>query len=205
MDSERSDTARLGIRFLAACPRSGSTLIMRAFTESPHCAATSRLVFMGNHGKTPTFTPDYSILENRTAHSIYHKAVANGKSFIVDKEELGSDSRKGECGYEIIAKPEYYNIVRPAFILRDPVRTFDSWKHVGWTDMSSFFQCYKKILEIMGTSPMTHCIVYERLIVNPRSEVQRLCAWWGIPFDNELLVFDKPFGSLLFNAEREEK
>jgi len=69
---------------------------------------------------------------------LYHKAVENGKYFIVDKEGLGIDPRKGESEYEIIPKPEYYNIVRLAFILRDPVRIFDSWKHMGWTDMSSF-------------------------------------------------------------------
>lgn len=55
------------IRFLIAYPRSGSTLLMRIFAESPDCAVTSQLILMGNVGTSEGFRPDYSILDN-SAH-----------------------------------------------------------------------------------------------------------------------------------------
>ena len=85
-------------RFLVSCPRSGSTLFMRIFAESSVCAVTSRLLLMGKSGDGEGFTPDYSILEDPSDHPLLREAATAGKRFLVCKEELGNDRRKGECG-----------------------------------------------------------------------------------------------------------
>jgi hypothetical protein len=96
------------IRFTIACPQSGSTLFMRAFSESPQCMVTSRLVFMGNHSKGIRFMPDYSILQRPETHPAYEAAMESNKQFVVCKEELGHESAKGECLYSILPNPEAY-------------------------------------------------------------------------------------------------
>ena len=75
---------------------------MRIFNENEECAVTSRLVLMGNHGKGQIFKPDYSVLQNPTGHSMYNVAKSLGKRFLINKEELGNDYRKGECDYDIL-------------------------------------------------------------------------------------------------------
>src|ERR1700760_3899949 len=45
------------IRFLIACPRSGSTLLMRIFAESPDCAVSSRLILMSHTCLKEPFRP----------------------------------------------------------------------------------------------------------------------------------------------------
>lgn len=61
-ETDGSQPSNLQIRFFVACPRSGSTLLVRIFAESSVCAATSQLILMGHTSMTEKFTPDYSIL-----------------------------------------------------------------------------------------------------------------------------------------------
>lgn len=63
MDEPRSSNQEPLLRFIIACPRSGSILLMRVFAESLVCAVTSGLVLMGNTGSKKIFSPDYSIIE----------------------------------------------------------------------------------------------------------------------------------------------
>ncbi|KAL8365182.1 hypothetical protein RB595_004135 [Gaeumannomyces hyphopodioides] len=123
------------IRFLVACPRSGSTRLIRVFAESPDCAVTSRLILMGKAGSREVFRPDYSILENPHSHGVLAKPLESDKRFLISKEELGNSSEKGECLYDVCPTPAAYAITRPVFLICDPVRVFDSWKNVGWTDI----------------------------------------------------------------------
>jgi hypothetical protein len=202
MSADRhSDQSQLKIRFIVTCPRSGSTLLMRVFTEAASCAVTSRLTLLGNYGKTTAFQLDYSILANPESHHVYLSAKEAGKRFLINKEELGNDFQKGECDYDILPNiAAYYDLVKPAFLLRDPIRTFDSWKHVGWRDIESLTRMLNA-----STSRQSYPLIYERLIVNPRTEIEGLCSWWGVPFDDSMLHFERPFGSFWFNSEHERK
>jgi putative hydrolase of the HAD superfamily len=130
-----------------------------------------------------------------------------GKQFLINKEELGNDSQKGECGYNIFPSPASYDLVKPVFLVRDPIRTFDSWKHVDWKDIDSLVDCYHNLFRIMNFSDILqpHTILYERLIRNPLVEVKRICQWWEIPFSDEFLDFKQPLGSFLFNNKREKE
>ncbi len=161
MDESQSSTGELRIRFLVACPRSGSTLLMRIFAESPVCAVTSRLLLIGKAGSREGFSPDYSILEHPSHHSTFISAFKSGKQFLICKEELGNDSRRGECLYNVCPNPSAYARARPIFPFRDPIRVFDSWKSVGWTDAQSLIDCYTNMFHMLSSS--FTCSVVPRL------------------------------------------
>ncbi|KAL8387203.1 hypothetical protein RB595_010081 [Gaeumannomyces hyphopodioides] len=204
-DATQSSRQVPQIRFLVACPRSGSTLLMRVFAESSDCAVTSRLILMGNASSTD-FRPDYSILEGPYGHVVFDKALESGKRFLVSKEELGNSSQKGECLYDVCPTPATYAITRPIFLIRDPVRVFDSWKNVGWTDLQSLMDCYTNMFRMLDRAPShaISCLLYEQLVQNPQKELEAICARWGLPFCEDMLGFKKPFGSsFIYSSDRE--
>jgi FMN phosphatase YigB (HAD superfamily) len=178
---------------------------MRVFAEALTCVVTSRLVLKGNYGITPTFQPDYSILEDTENHSAYISAVAAGKRFLVNKEEMGHDLQQGECDYNVFPDISKYDLVKPAFLFRDPIRIFDSWKNVGWDDIEGLTRCYMNMHQMMTASTTSSSVIYERLIYSPHAEIEALCSWWGVQYDDNMLRFTQPFGSFWFNSEREKK
>ena len=178
MSSSHTDQSPLKVRFIVVCPRTGSTLLMRVFTESAACAVTSRLVLMGNYGITKSLTPDYSILETPESHDVYLLAKASGKHFLINKEELGNDLRKGEGDYNVIPDADSYNLVKPVFLFRDPIRTFDSWKHMGWKDIDSLIGCYHNLFRMVNaTAGKSYCLLYKRVISAPCTEIEGVCLW----------------------------
>lgn len=54
-------------------------------------------------------------------------------------------------------------------------------------------------------SDKSHTLVYERLAEDPRSQIESVCSWWEMPFDNSILTFKQPFGSFIFQSEREKE
>ncbi|KAI4188838.1 MAG: hypothetical protein LQ346_005221 [Caloplaca aetnensis] len=198
--------AEIRIRIVAAIPRSGSTLFMRIFQEAPECGVTSRLVLMGNHRLEGDFQPDYTIFHNPSALGVYQEAQRNGKSILISKEELGHECRKGECDYDIFPNQSSIERARPAFLFRDPIRVFDSWKAVGWTDMESLLIAYRKLYETWRASNQSAiAITYEELIYHPDRIIRHICQHWGIDFSPSLLAFQHPFGDFLFSTERERQ
>ncbi|KAL8927027.1 MAG: hypothetical protein Q9208_002572 [Pyrenodesmia sp. 3 TL-2023] len=194
------------IRILAAIPRSGSTLFMRIFQEAPECGVTSRLVLMGNYGLGKDFRPDYTIFHNSSALRVYQEAQRDGKSILLSKEELGHECQKGECDYNIFPDQSSIKRTRPAFLFRDPLRVFDSWKAVGWTDVKSLLIAYRKLYNTWRASKQSSiAITYEELICHPDQIVRRLCRHWDIDFSPSLLSLQNPFGKFLFSTERERQ
>lgn len=175
---------------------------MRVFAESSVCAVTSRLILMCSVSSISDahFQPDSSIFTQTARHKVIIEAASKGKEFLICKEELGNI--KGECLYKLFPTPTAQEMVRPIFLFRDPVRVFDSWKKVGWTDIKSLIDCYSNMFGMLDdASP----VLYERLICEPHREVMRICALWEIPFSESMLSFDKPFGSsFLFSSAREK-
>ncbi|KAL8754443.1 MAG: hypothetical protein Q9199_004341 [Rusavskia elegans] len=195
------------IRILAAIPRSGSTLIMQVFGEAPECAVTSRLVLMGNHGVHEDFRPDYTIFQDPTSHPVYQEAVSSRKSILISKEELGHDCSKGECDYNIFPDAASIEHTKTAFLFRDPIRIFDSWKAVGWTDVQSLLIAYRKLFNTWAANQQSAiAFTYEEVINQPEVTIARLCRHWDINFSQQLLSFKRPFGNgFLFSSERERR
>ncbi|KAK2005950.1 HAD-like protein [Colletotrichum eremochloae] len=200
-------SAELTVRLFVACPRSGSTLLMRIFAESPECGVTSRLMLMDKPGLGVQYAPNHSILQSPTRHPVYQLAIDAGKRFLVSKEELGNYKTKGECLYDLLPSASACDMARPIFLIRDPIRVFDSWKNLGWTDLQSLIDCYINLFNMLDRSALVNisCLLYERLVYDPQREVRRICARWGIPFSDTMLKFTKPFGSFIFKSEREEQ
>lgn len=88
------------------------------------------------------------------------------KQFLICKEELGNNKQKSECEYNIFPSLSAYCMVRPVFLVRDPVRVFDSWKKVGWIDAQSLIDCYINIFRMLDQAPShaISCLLYEQLI-----------------------------------------
>ncbi|KAF2109589.1 hypothetical protein BDV96DRAFT_604487 [Lophiotrema nucula] len=199
------------VRFLVACPRSGSTLLMRIFAEAPGCAVTSRLLLMGKHGKGKGFTPDYTILESPLAVRSYQQAIEAGSELLINKEELGDDRNKGECTYEIFStlsdrSETAHKMVKPVFLIRDPIRVFDSRKNVGWTDIDTIVACFNNLFRMQGEGQEeSYWLIYEKLVRYKCDEIERVCKHWGIAYAPGMLEFRKGFGSFTFNSERERR
>jgi hypothetical protein len=57
-------------------------------------------------------------------------------------------------------------MVRPVFLIRDPIRVFDSWKNVGWTDEQSLIDCSTNMFRMLhqALSRAVSCLLYEYFI-----------------------------------------
>ncbi|KAL8785068.1 MAG: hypothetical protein Q9213_003573 [Squamulea squamosa] len=198
--------AQIKIRILAAIPRSGSTLFMQILRAAPECAVTSRLILMGNYGTCQDFRPDYTIFHDPRTHPVYQEAISRQKSILISKEELGHDCSKGECDYNIFPDDACIEHTKAAFLFRDPIRVFDSWKAVGWTDIQSLLIAYRKLFNTWAAGQHSAiAVTYEELIHQPKHTIQRLCRRWSVDYTPRLLSFEYPFGDFLFASERERQ
>ena len=156
----------LQVRLLVAVPRSGSTLLMRIFREASSCSVTSHLVLQSNYSESASLKPDYTIFTSPSSHKVYQDARLKGCRTLVS-EVFGHSREKGECDYVIIPDAAAYEITKPAFLFRDPIRVFDSWKALGWSDMYSFVICYTSLHNMHKNHPECHAFTYEDLVSNP--------------------------------------
>lgn len=187
----------LQVRCFIACPRSGSALLMRILSESPECAVTSRLIPTRAAAVTTEFPTDYSILQSLASHELVQRAIDNGKRILICKEGLDNEVDEGEFIYKPLPSPSQYATVRPIFLVRDPVRVFDSWKKMGWTDIQALVHHFSHLFRMLEQvdSSLISCLLYEQLAQQPRREMERVCAFWGIPFCHTMLQFSAPFAS----------
>ena len=53
-------------------------------------------------------------------------------------------------------------------------------------------------------SQAVSCLVYERLLQDPKSQIERACAWWGVPFSERMLSskYPEPIFTLSSECER---
>ncbi|KAK4147567.1 HAD-like domain-containing protein [Dichotomopilus funicola] len=180
---------------------------MRIFAESPACTVTSRLILMGNANSNAAFRPDYSILENPSRHHVFADAMNSGKKFLISKEELGNDSGKGECLYDVCPR----------------------WKSMGWTDAGSLVGCFTNIFRMLGQAPShdISCLLYERLVLPFSKNMLQFLQPFGSSFlfaterersiyceekppglfetveSNSSVIEDAPYHGLLSNTEKD--
>ncbi|KAI1273457.1 Haloacid dehalogenase-like hydrolase [Xylaria sp. FL0933] len=153
------------------------------------------------------FCPDYSILQDPANHEMVQRAKGDGKRILICKEELGNNTKKGECSYQVLPSPSEYAAVRPIFLIRDPIRVFDSWRKMGWTDVQSLIDCFNNLFGMLkqADSSLISCLLYEQLTQQPRREIKRVCSRWGIPFSDNMLEFSAPFGTSFVYKNPAEK
>ncbi|KAI1290986.1 HAD-like domain-containing protein [Xylaria venustula] len=189
-------------RFFVACPRSGSTLLMRIFAESPECAVTSCWRITDDAtGGTPSRS-EYLRLRNMNIHETVRSASNSGKNTLICKDEPYNVKKKGECFYQLLSNEPEYAATRLIFLIRDPIRVFDSWKKLGWADLQSFIDCFDDLFARLkqADTSFNSYLLYEQLTQQPRREIERICSIWDIPFSEGLLEFSLPFStSFLYN------
>jgi FMN phosphatase YigB (HAD superfamily) len=206
METQIQNSSQPQIRFVLACSGSDSTVLVRIFSHAQECAAASRLV----PGRRESDTPDHSIFHNPTEHRVFQAAKKAAKKFLIDVQELGCDTQKGERGYDdVFPNPGGVGLSRLLIFIREPIRTFDTWKKGGWTDIDRFLDCYRNLLRIVDFSNTEQpCVVlHERLVRNPSVELKRICQRWEIPFSSvdqySGAVEDLPFHGLVSTEEKD--
>ena len=180
---------------------------MRIFHELPRCAVTSRLILPGNHHESgdkglSRVKPDYSIYLDPESKSVYQQAATEGYATLISKEELVHVT-KNEYDFAIFPSKAAYEMTRPAFLVRDPVRVYDSWKKMGWRDLDNFIISYRSLFDMMKASPTPYVVIYEQLVHDARATVAELTEYWGIQFDDCCLEFKQPFGDYIFKDDRD--
>ncbi|KAH6697498.1 Haloacid dehalogenase-like hydrolase [Plectosphaerella plurivora] len=152
------------LRFVIACPHSGSELLEQILAESPDFAVTSDLTvdeFNGGHSNP-------NALEEARQRA-FTDPETSGKRLVLSLQHLHPGLTLG-----VILE------TRPALLIRDPVRLFAAWKHVGQSEEQIFINNYLAMFSLKDHAPSdaTFC-VYEKLARQPRAEVQRLCDHWN--------------------------
>lgn len=179
---------------------------MKVLAGSPVCTVTSGLILKDNEGTTNTFDPDYSILNDPSNHSVSINAVNSGRRFIVSKEKIGDNRLNGDGPYNIFPTPSTYDMTKLVFLVRDAIRLFDSWKNVGWTDIENLVDFYINMFRMLHQAPShaTTVFIYERLIQDPRTEIKRICTWWGVPCSEAMLGLNPSLDPLMhYSADRD--
>ena len=165
-----------GVRFCVSPCRSGSTMLLRAFSQHPDVACIYQSV------KSTLRQP------GRLKHGIVN-GHSDVDSYLVNKETLGPHTI-AEATYEVFRDDVDVRLTRPIFLFRDPVRTWNGWKKQGWNDFDVFelayLSCYKWFIFARSSLSSTLCVTYEQLTSSPRLTTSRMLKYWGIP-DRDLL------------------
>lgn len=70
----------------------------------------------------------------------------------------------------------------------------------------SLTDCHTNMFRMLdqALSPAISCLVYERPVRDLEAELKRVCARWGVPFEETMLDFKNPFqSSFLYSTDRE--
>lgn len=183
-------TAPPKIRLLIACPKSGTTLLMRTISEVPNCAVASRIALMGN----ATGDGDYRILSRPETVTAYQQAVENQPS----------NAAVSSHSFKVLPPPINFTAAKPVFLVRDPVRVYDSWKHHNLGNLESFVDCYQSLFDLKDknvTPPLV--LVYEKFVRNPTVEFSRVRDHWDIESNVDSSTFKRDFATFSINIEQE--
>lgn len=205
------------LRLLLGPRRSGTTMILDLLSNHPEFGAVSRVISKSNKDVSTSFRPNYEIFSD-SEHPLFADARARGHRFLVIKDETGESLTRGtehsnECNLSFFPPEAALAPIRPAFVLRDPVRTFDSWLKVGWSDLDGFVTAYRTIwehyLQTMHRCGNAFLFTYEDLTSSPerrREILSGLCAYWGAPFHEGMHELSPTLGEkFLFHSEREKR
>ena len=200
-------TAPLPPKIVVACPRSGSTLIMRILSGLAGIRVTSRTIVMGNKYQTDNgdFVPDYRIFDGPNItdpHPVYKNKGYRDAKLIVSKEEYGNNINLGtpelnECNFHMFRSREDVFSSKPVFIFRKPEDAYNSWLGQGWDRLPGFIEAYKALYRdfifAKSQAPETPLCIYEDLIHSKESAkliIMSICKYWGVEFDEKCIHFD---------------
>jgi argininosuccinate lyase len=85
------------------------------------------------------------------------------------------------------------------FIFRDPLKTWDSWKRFNFANgnLALFKAAYRHtaamVKKCKELNSKTAVLTLERLQTYPRAITQKLCERMGLPFEESMLDWKRPF------------
>ncbi|KAL2070250.1 hypothetical protein VTL71DRAFT_13276 [Oculimacula yallundae] len=202
MEADQSPTIEPQFRALVACPRSGSSLLVNIFAElSVHVVSSNHI--LEDDSSSEVASTDDSTLEEPSNHEVFGSAKDSGKCCLISKEDLEDRNLKLENLYDAQIILASYESQRPVLLIRDPIRVFASWKSLDWTDAQNLIDYYTSIFRMFHEAPANTvlCLLYEKLVRDPRTEITRICAHWRMTFSDSMLSFEKQPGcsSFLFS------
>jgi HAD superfamily hydrolase (TIGR01549 family) len=97
-------------------------------------------------------------------------------------------------------------MVKPVFLIRDPIPVFESWKNAGGTNIDSTIASFKSLFRMQDEAQEESCwLVYEKLVRYKDDEIERICKHWGIAYSPDILELEIEFDSFIFNGKREKR
>ncbi|KAJ3576627.1 hypothetical protein NPX13_g3636 [Xylaria arbuscula] len=157
---------------------------MKILAESSQCTVTSREeIKSATSDKAPLDNGD-SLSHNLANSGIERSTTSDEKAFLIYKHEIGSGIiTNTSTSWPSPTLPEIM-AGAPVFLVRDPVRVFDSWKKRGCTDPKRLIDCFSDLFKLMkdGNANLASCALYEQLVHQPHREIEQICSYWGVPY-----------------------
>ncbi len=189
--------------FLVGFPRSGTTLLdtmlmgqpeVCVLEERPMVAEVARMI--GDHDLAPLTAAQIAALRDA-----YFAAARNhgwdGARWLVDKHPLNMARvplirRLFPQARFILAERHPADAVLSCFManftLNHAMRSFTDLEEAALT-YDAAFRAWHRAVELFA--PSAHAVRYERLVEDPRGELQPLVEWLGLGWDDRLLAHEE--------------
>ncbi len=198
-----ADPARRDPIFLVGFPRSGTTLLdtmlmglpdLCVLEERPMMAGVARMV---GEADLARLSPE-QIAQLREAYFASARAEGwDGMRWLVDKHPLNMARvplilRLFPQARFILAERHPADVVLSCFManftLNHAMRSFTDLEEAART-YDTVFRAWTRAGELFA--PAAHAVRYERLVEDPRAELQPLVAWLGLGWDDRLLTHEE--------------
>lgn len=178
------------LRMIVSPSRTGSTPLLRAFANHPDVFTLYQPI---KSGQRATGVEDHRIYGH---HPVFDEHP--DKAFVV-KEVTAYVLR----GRPLIVFPGDAEMrrVRPVFLVRDPVRTWRSWKKLMFDVVpnlldrfvEAFLLVHELDLRCRSLDPSAPlALTLERLIEQPEPVLRRICRHWGLRYAPTMLHWSRP-------------
>jgi hypothetical protein len=199
MDQPEAPQTEPQLRFIIACPHSCSEAFAHLLAGSSDCAVTSDLV-SADGLNTHNGGLSYSTVLEEARRRATSDTTKWSKRPILSVEHVHHSALATSIAG-----------IRLAFLIRDPVRALDCWKQAGRPDAQQFIDCYAGHFRMMDQMPSPAIVcVYEKFVMQPREELERLCASWEVSCPKKackesglIKMSDAPPYHILSNSEKD--
>lgn len=122
-----------------------------------------------------------------------------GARAIIFKETIGS--RKLRTSRLIVfPSKELVSNTDQVFIFREPLETWRSWLKYNYKNLDFFLISYKHTFHLLKESleiapQRVTCITQDLFLDYPEQVLRELCSKWEIPYRENMLWWERPFGS----------
>lgn len=204
------------IRILISPTRSGSTALLRCFENNPHVDMVYHQPVKSGYRQNGEF--DYSFFwldEHDLARVFVAKETVGG--FVRPEAEFMpiGDEYLGELFIgERFPGPHFIDKVRPLFLFRDPLQTWNSINRLNRLSdgLSPFFSpfeyfviSYRNVFEFLDYSrevtPHAYCLTIEQLGADPEWFLNALCHRWDLRYHSAMVKWELGYGDRTWYSE----